>query len=175
MKHFEVFWAHMARLGSYSIGKEVTHWHVFIWHKSTCRALRNLNLQLRDYDEMFLIKGKCVKITYVVRIGLSLSGGYIVGGDRGIVHALSVCLSEVDREEADCTSIAGGFLTQTFDSNGGVLSCFYISPQMSHILLWYEKSMCRLISIGKSGYFQQQAVLFFWKIRYSNDKRTFEV
>ena len=50
--------------------------------------MRNLNLQLRDYDEMFLIRGKCVKIAYVVRADLSLSGGYIVGGDRGVVDEL---------------------------------------------------------------------------------------
>ena len=46
--------------------------------------MRNLNLQLDDYDEMFLIRGKCVKIAHIVRVNLSLSGGYIVGGDRGV-------------------------------------------------------------------------------------------
>jgi hypothetical protein len=33
---------------------------------------------------MFLIRGKGVKIAYIVRVDLSLSGGYIVGGDRGV-------------------------------------------------------------------------------------------
>jgi hypothetical protein len=37
---------------------------------------------------MFLIRGKYVKIAYVVRVDLSLSGGYIVGGDRGVVDEL---------------------------------------------------------------------------------------
>src|SRR5258708_17109643 len=42
---------------------------------------------------------------------------FLIAWRRPTVHTFSVCLSQVYREEADSTAIAGRFLTQTFDSH----------------------------------------------------------